>query len=619
MYDIIDMELPHLITEQFEVGKNLTEPVDYFSEAVFSGGKKTVEPLLECFTACKNLLMDELQEEENSKKEHEKDSSVKVKTFDPIKYWRNKVWRDLEDQIVKIFGFRYCEVDPWPEKYISNKNMFETKELNCGITHADRYPIEGIVTNKGFYDKSHNSVMMIDVSLGLIKDLDPDEILAVFLHEFGHSIDPALMTISYTETNILSKYLTDRSGNLTIAEKKVANKHKLGVGWKILAVVSFVYLINVWTSEFAKLIDRVFKKRHKGDIEKRNLDKIKAALKNDNELFDRKRFSEAFADNFARMYGYGSVLMRGMHKMDKHNNHVYIDWMKKESDRQKMIVGMTIDAINDEHKTDIHRIRSLMREYKADINDPTTPKMVKKALQQDLDELDKVLDLYLNNFSDFQNKVNQMINEDITVKEGKLTAEPIKESYDEYGEDFTESTRYKREIPKMVDRYWKLSNQYFNLLDKISDASDTEEFYRLNSLMNDISKEQNGIEKTLKTLGTDEVDSKRSRGEHASENIRRYYKWFKKSEKFWKDIFNEHLAIYNAYRNELGKIKFNKYATREDKDLLKDHLEAYKKKILHSKNRCLANAKKALEEGREYTNNLKKAIAEYTPEKSDKS
>ena len=64
-----------------------------------------------------------------------------------------------------------------------------------------------------------------------------------------------------------------------------------------------------------------------------------------------------------------------------------------------------------------------MREYKADINDPTTPKMVKKALQQDLDELDKVLDLYLNNFSDFQNKVNQMINEDITVKEGKLTVE----------------------------------------------------------------------------------------------------------------------------------------------------------------------------------------------------
>lgn len=430
MYDIIQMDSLHPITEQFEVGRNLTESVDYFSEAVFSGGKKTVEPLLECFTACKNLLMNELQEEENSKKEHEKDSSVKVKTFDPIKYWRNKVWRDLEDQIVKIFGFRYCEVDPWPEKYISNKNMFETKELNCGITHADRYPIEGIVTNKGFYDKSHNSVMMIDVSLGLIKDLDPDEILAVFLHEFGHSIDPALMTISYTETNILSKYLTDRSGNLTIAEKKVANKHKLGVGWKILAVVSFVYLINVWTSEFAKLIDRIFKKRNKGDIEKRNLDKIKAALKNDNELFDRKKFSEAFADNFARMYGYGSVLMRGMHKMDKHNNHVYIDWMKKESDRQKMIVGMTIDAINDEHKTDIHRIRSLMREYKADINDPTTPKMVKKALQQDLDELDKVLDLYLNNFSDFQNKVNQMINEDITVKEGKLTVDPIKESYD---------------------------------------------------------------------------------------------------------------------------------------------------------------------------------------------
>jgi hypothetical protein len=104
-----------------------------------------------------------------------------------------------------------------------------------------------------------------------------------------------------------------------------------------------------------------------------------------------------------------------------------------------------------------------MREYKADINDPTTPKMVKKALQQDLDELDKVLDLYLNNFSDFQNKVNQMINEDITVKEGKLTVEPIKESYDDYGEEFTEDRAWKN---KMMD-YEKEYNKNWEKVRKL--------------------------------------------------------------------------------------------------------------------------------------------------------
>ena len=49
--------------------------------------------------------------------------------------------------------------------------------------------------------------MEIWISLGLIKNLTSDEILAVLLHEFGHSIDPALIDIKYTETNILSKYI----------------------------------------------------------------------------------------------------------------------------------------------------------------------------------------------------------------------------------------------------------------------------------------------------------------------------------------------------------------------------------------------------------------------------
>ena len=42
---------------------------------------------------------------------------------------------------------------------------------------------------------------------------------------------------------------------------------------------------------------------------------------------------------------------------------------------------LTISAIADVHKTDIHRIRNLINEYKADIKDPNTPDVVKKQLQ----------------------------------------------------------------------------------------------------------------------------------------------------------------------------------------------------------------------------------------------
>jgi hypothetical protein len=78
---------------------------------------------------------------------------------------------------------------------------------------------------------------------------------------------------------------------------------------------------------------------------------------------------------------------------------------------------MTIDALNDVHKTDIHRINSLIKEYKADINDPNTPKQVKKNLQEDLNELQKVLDLYLNDKDEFRRRVNNLIYESISEED----------------------------------------------------------------------------------------------------------------------------------------------------------------------------------------------------------
>ena len=73
----------------------------------------------------------------------------------------------------------------------------------------------------------------------------------------------------------------------------------------------------------------------------------------------------------------------------------------------------------------------MIKEYKADIADPNTSVIVKKQLQEDLTELEKILDEYLTNFGEFQNRVNKIINEELSrievADEKKAAAKKPKE------------------------------------------------------------------------------------------------------------------------------------------------------------------------------------------------
>ena len=208
MYYPINMNMP---INYDTITESIDSIVDsYFTEAVFSGGKEKVKPLEEYIQKFKNELDERIKEQDENKKQ-----------FDPKAYWRNTLFKDFEDELRKIFGFRNVELHPFIEKYNSKDKMFDTRQLNCVIYHVDRFPVEGLIGDDGFYDKSKSLTMEIYMSLGVIKHLNADEILAVLLHEFGHSIDPALTDIKYTETNILSKYITDRRSSINKDEKRL--------------------------------------------------------------------------------------------------------------------------------------------------------------------------------------------------------------------------------------------------------------------------------------------------------------------------------------------------------------------------------------------------------------
>lgn len=136
--------------------------------------------------------------------------------------------------------------------------------------------------------------------------------------------------------------------------------------------------------------------------------------------------------------------------------------IKKEKARQDAIIYITQQMINDVHKTDIHRIRALLKEYDMDINDPNTPAAVKKQLQDDKAELEKVLDEYLNNFGEFQNRVNKVINDELIKKEARdAKAKSANEKVDEKKKNekeekpVTEGVEFFDESKKAYDKLMK--------------------------------------------------------------------------------------------------------------------------------------------------------------------
>lgn len=369
-------------------------PNDVFTEAVFIDGKETVKPIEESFQKIKDRL--------------EKDIKENGDKFDPKKFWKSNVFKELENTLSDIFGFRYVSIQPFIEKYNVKNDEFESKEMNAFVYSNLRFPIDGLVTDKGFYDSTKSTVMEIHISLGLIKSLSAGELTAVLLHEFGHAIDPFINDIKYTEVNVLSKYLTDRENKIDKNEKKAVKHVEKVIGIKP-GIISFIthiaptYAKNVLFGQFTS----------KNRKEKKSLDKIEKLLKTDTDKFDRVHSTEAYADNYARMYGYGPQLTKALSKMDKSYSDEINSRFKKEKLRCDMILLITKNSLKDVHKTDIHRIRALIGEYHNDINDPNTPEVVKKQMESDVKELEIILDDYLNNRGDFQNKVNKLINDEL--------------------------------------------------------------------------------------------------------------------------------------------------------------------------------------------------------------
>lgn len=405
-----------------------------FMEAVFTNGKQKLEPLVKDMENIKNELETQIKEKKNN--------------FDPKAFWKNDLWKDFENNLCNIFGFKNASIQPYIERYNKSTDTFESKQLNAYVYNNQRFFIEGLVTDNGFYDKSKSMELEVHVSLGLIKLLTAPELIAVLIHEFGHAIDPAFVDIKYHSTNVLSKYLTDR-------EKEIKSNEKNAVPSVLLTFILMLLLPIILTAlSPVFIIKRIFetlqmifnKKKFIEKNENKYLKKIEKILSKDHTKFEKKFAAEAYADNFARMYGFGAELATALKKFGKDFENKINDRYKNELDRQACITSITIDMIKDVHKTDVHRVKNLINEYKKDIEDPNTPKVVKKQLKEDLKELEIILDSYTKDFSDFQNKINKKIIEELD----KLDKE-IPDDKNDKEDDKKEETKPKEDSNKNIN------------------------------------------------------------------------------------------------------------------------------------------------------------------------
>lgn len=207
---------------------------------------------------------------------------------------------------------------------------------------------------------------------------------------------------------------------------------------------------------------------------------------------------------------------------------------------------------------------------------------------------------------------------------------------DDYGEEFTESTRYKREIPKMLDRYWTLvheSIKYFDvwwnrLENKIAEfkkndpkmysydarvkAKDDKIYQYAKNKWDLMTQESKGIERALEALGISKFEYDPGMKSTQEELKDYYHRWKECSDRF-KKLQKAAVEKYKERVRHAGIL--NRKSIKAESELdLKEELDRLKHSIQNERNEYKAISRNILRELKEYTNNLKKAISEYQPD-----
>lgn len=404
---------------------------EIIQEAVFKKGKEKLKSIDQAWVPIKKRLSEMIGKQ--------------GKNFKTKDFYKDNCWKDLEDTVHKVFGFRYLEIMPFMENPHEHDKTKMFVYVNAGTAAENRFVIDGLVTDDGFYDSTHSLVAMMVVGIPLLQLLEPEELTAIFLHEIGHNIDPALIDIKYKTINDYSKYICDTDKDKAKKEAEQAKapfdlgfNNETGLSWtgffggliwvcfNIMKTNSIGFLIGqaitigVIIKECVKCFFDLGNLKFHNPFN-RNADEVAKQLANKTKenikkfgMFSKYSSTEAFADNLPRMYGYANHMYAAFHKIEQKLNdeglkQIYGKDVLKRSDIEKVraqfFAVVVSNSIKDVHKTEIHRYYSTLKEYYKELNDKNIPPQIKKEIKYDLEQVMKVGEKYFKSPDTVRNKI----------------------------------------------------------------------------------------------------------------------------------------------------------------------------------------------------------------------
>lgn len=329
-----------------------------------------------------------------------------------------KTTKIFEKHIEEMWGFKAFVFDIYISKIPNAITICAGSCIDCDLLSVIEY------TNKGYrFCKSSNICATSKIATCILTDdsISDEEILAIMLHEIGHSFVEraiavndsmiewrkslliqylmqlifSILTLNITNIITLSSYFPILFSNsrrimaeVDKIKKNVPGMRQLNLGVETICnyisralnrMYSRMFKPKSKEQEYAKL--QKIKKRTEKTISKDNLDKNTAL----------GRTNERLSDDFANMYGLGVPLANALFKIS--NPYKYIDENPDElSDIQKKIDDCRLEIIGmvDVHPGNCDRLMAMLEALQYDYKTLKVDKKIKDQMKRDIDALTKI-------------------------------------------------------------------------------------------------------------------------------------------------------------------------------------------------------------------------------------
>ena len=316
--------------------------------------------------------------------------------------------------VEKLFGFNSFALNISPDQtinaYTFGTHTFRSKEeVRKMITSLK-------ASNNGFYHDTSNGIVngICTLNIGLINcdNISDDEIIACILHEIGHNFFEAVTdkdcvySLVFNILKILKDINIKINNNISSGKEMTLDTIKSDVDDTIQFFDKFGQLNNL----FVKIKNNIFSIPHAISSTARSAMKFvssKFFRESMEDNMKRTRYgytNEKFADSFAVMYGYGPELHSFLRKIEEY----YIKMYNIKQTRNTVIIAfkvfkaLLIDSIlytlniMDPHPNDLARIKVSIEYLKRELAKESLDPKVKIQLLQQVEEMQKLIDDYIN-------------------------------------------------------------------------------------------------------------------------------------------------------------------------------------------------------------------------------